>query len=348
MANEKKKLELDKNVDKKKVLDDLVLQINKTYGKGSIMTLGESKVANNISTISTGCLAVDIATGIGGIPRGRITEIYGPESSGKTTLALQTIAQCQKEGGICAFIDAENALDPQYAEALGVDLDNLFISQPDDGDQAINILRDLVYSSAIDLIVVDSVAALVPRAELEGDMENANIGQQARLMSKAMRLVTTSTFKTNTSVVFINQLREKVGVMFGNPETTTGGRALKFFASMRIEVRKADQLKSGADAYGNKAKIKIVKNKLASPFKTADVELLYGKGFSNESCILDMAIEKDIIEKSGSWFSYNDEKIAQGREKCLDFLSNNPDVFFEIENKVREAYGLPLKENKAE
>ena len=323
MANEKKKLELDKNVDKKKVLDDLVLQINKTYGKGSIMTLGESKVANNISTISTGCLAVDIATGIGGIPRGRITEIYGPESSGKTTLALQTIAQCQKEGGICAFIDAENALDPQYAEALGVDLDNLFISQPDDGDQAINILRDLVYSSAIDLIVVDSVAALVPRAELEGDMENANIGQQARLMSKAMRLVTTSTFKTNTSVVFINQLREKVGVMFGNPETTTGGRALKFFASMRIEVRKADQLKSGADAYGNKAKIKIVKNKLASPFKTADVELLYGKGFSNESCILDMAIEKDIIEKSGSWFSYNDEKIAQGREKCLDFLSNN-------------------------
>ena len=344
---EKKKEEVEKVVDKKKALEDVIAQINKTYGKGSIMPLGENRISYSDNSISTGCLAIDVATGIGGIPRGRITEIFGPESSGKTTLALQVIAQCQKQGGVCAFIDAENALDPQYAEALGVDLDSVLISQPDDGDQAINILRDLVNSGAVDLVVVDSVAALVPKAELEGDMENANIGQQARLMSKAMRMVGGVVFRTNTCVIFINQLREKVGVMFGSPETTPGGRALKFYASMRIDVRKTDQLKTGGDAYGNKAKIKIVKNKMASPFKTAEVELIFGKGFSNEASILDMAIEKKIVEKSGSWFSYNDEKIAQGKEKCIDYLENNPEVFNEIENKVREAYGLPLRKEEA-
>lgn len=346
MAVEKKKEE-EKVVDKKKALEEVIAQINKAYGKGSIMPLGENRISYSDNSISTGCLAIDVATGIGGIPRGRITEIFGPESSGKTTLALQVIAQCQKQGGVCAFIDAENALDPQYAEALGVDLDSVLISQPDDGDQAINILRDLVNSGAVDLVVVDSVAALVPKAELEGDMENANIGQQARLMSKAMRMVGGVVFRTNTCVIFINQLREKVGVMFGSPETTPGGRALKFYASMRIDVRKTDQLKTGGDAYGNKAKIKIVKNKMASPFKTAEVELIFGKGFSNEASILDMAIEKKIVEKSGSWFSYNDEKIAQGKEKCIDYLENNPEVFNEIENKVREAYGLPLRKEEA-
>ncbi|MCR4661494.1 MAG: recombinase RecA [Clostridia bacterium] len=346
MAVEKKKEE-EKVVDKKKALEDVIAQINKAYGKGSIMPLGENRISYSDNSISTGCLAIDVATGIGGIPRGRITEIFGPESSGKTTLALQVIAQCQRQGGVCAFIDAENALDPQYAEALGVDLDSVLISQPDDGDQAINILRDLVNSGAVDLVVVDSVAALVPKAELEGDMENANIGQQARLMSKAMRMVGGVVFRTNTCVIFINQLREKVGVMFGSPETTPGGRALKFYASMRIDVRKTDQLKTGGDAYGNKAKIKIVKNKMASPFKTAEVELIFGKGFSNEASILDMAIEKKIVEKSGSWFSYNDEKIAQGKEKCIDYLENNPEVFNEIENKVREAYGLPLRKEEA-
>lgn len=322
--------------DKLKALEKVVHEIEKEYGKGSIMTLDQNVAAQGIETISTGCIALDVALGIGGLPRGRIVEIYGPESSGKTTLALHAIAEAQKLGGITAFIDAEHALDPIYAQKLGVDLDKLYISQPDCGEQALNITEMLVESSAIDLIVIDSVAALTPKAEIEGEMDDNAVGMQARLMSKALRKLTPIINKTNTCLIFINQLREKIGVMFGNPETTTGGKALKFYASVRIDVRKADALKDTSGIIGNRTKAKIVKNKLAPPFKTAEFDVIYGKGISQAGCVLDMAVELGIIEKSGAWFSLNGSKIAQGREKARDYLESNPEITKQLETQIRE------------
>ncbi len=322
--------------DKLKALEKVVHEIEKEYGKGAIMTLDQNVAAQGIDTISTGCIALDVALGIGGLPRGRVVEIYGPESSGKTTLALHAIAEAQKAGGIAAFIDAEHALDPIYAQKLGVDLDKLYISQPDCGEQALNITEMLVESSAIDLIVIDSVAALTPKAEIEGEMDDSAVGMQARLMSKALRKLTPVINKTNTCLIFINQLREKIGVMFGNPETTTGGKALKFYASVRIDVRKADALKDTSGIIGNRTKAKIVKNKLAPPFKTAEFDVIYGKGISQAGCILDMGVELGIIEKSGSWFSINGEKIAQGREKARDYVESHPETRAEIEKAIRE------------
>ena len=323
-----------KNTDRKKALESAILQIEKQFGKGAIMKYGEGAALKNIEVIPTGCLALDIALGIGGIPKGRIIEIYGPESSGKTTVSLHIIAELQKQGGIAAFIDAEHALDPVYAANLGVDLDNLYVSQPDNGEQALDIADYLVDSGAVDLIVVDSVAALTPKAEIEGDMGASHVGLQARLMSQALRKLAAITNKKNACVIFINQLREKIGVMFGNPETTPGGKALKFYASVRLDVRKADTLKDGAEIVGNRTKVKVVKNKLAPPFKTAEFDIVYGKGISQSGCILDLAVAANIVEKSGSWFAYTGEKIGQGRDNAKNYLSANPAVMEEIKNKL--------------
>ena len=328
MADEKK------NTDRKKALESAILQIEKQFGKGAIMKYGEGAALKNIEVIPTCCLALDIALGIGGIPKGRIIEIYGPESSGKTTVSLHIIAELQKQGGIAAFIDAEHALDPVYAANLGVDLDNLYVSQPDNGEQALDIADYLVDSGAVDLIVVDSVAALTPKAEIEGDMGDSHVGLQARLMSQALRKLAAITNKKNACVIFINQLREKIGVMFGNPETTPGGKALKFYASVRLDVRKADTLKDGAEIVGNRTKVKVVKNKLAPPFKTAEFDIVYGKGISQSGCILDLAVAANIVEKSGSWFAYNGEKIGQGRDNAKNYLSANPAVMEEIKNRL--------------
>ena len=321
--------------DKQKELEQALLQIEKQFGKGAIMKLGEQPM-DNIEVIPTGCIVLDNALGIGGVPRGRIVEIYGPESSGKTTVSLHIIAQAQKLGGTAAFIDAEHALDPIYASHLGIDLDELYVSQPDTGEQALDICETLVRSGAFDVIVIDSVAALTPKAEIDGEMGDSFIGLQARLMSQALRKLTAITNKSKTCVVFINQLREKVGVMFGSPETTTGGKALKFYSSIRLDVRKIDTIKDGSDFVGNRTRVKVVKNKLAPPFKQAEFDIIYGKGVSNEGCILDLATELDIIEKSGSWFSYNGEKIGQGRENVKNYIINNPEFAEEVTNKIYE------------
>ena len=325
---------MDEN--KIKALDGIMAQIEKQYGKGAIMRLGASSADEGIEVLPTGCLPLDVAIGVGGLPRGRIIEIYGPESSGKTTVALHCIAETQKNGGICAFIDAEHALDPVYAKNLGVNLDELYVSQPDHGEQALDITASLVSSKAVDLIVVDSVAALTPKAEIEGDMGDSHAGLQARLMSQALRKLTAITAKSKTCIIFINQLREKVGVMFGNPEVTAGGKALKFYASVRIDVRKGDALSAAGAAYGNRTKAKIVKNKVAPPFKTAEFDIIYGKGISKGSCIVDLGVQCGIIEKSGAWFSYNGEKIAQGREKATDYFESNPEIAKEAQDKILE------------
>ena len=321
-----------------KALDGVMAQIEKQYGKGAIMRLGQVAGDTSIEVLPTGCLSLDLAIGVGGLPRGRIIEIYGPESSGKTTVALSCIAETQKAGGIAAFVDAEHALDPVYAKNLGVNLDELYVSQPDTGEQALDITASLVNSKAVDIIVVDSVAALTPKAEIEGDMGDSHVGLQARLMSQALRKLTAITNKSKTCIIFINQLREKVGVMFGNPEVTAGGKALKFYASVRIDVRKADALKDSEGAYGNHTKAKIVKNKVAPPFKTAEFDIIFGKGISNGSCLVDLGLQYDIIQKSGSWFSYNGDKIAQGREKAVDYLESNPEVAEEIKAKIMDAF----------
>ena len=328
---------IEKNNDKMKVLDAVLLQIEKQYGKGSIMRLGDEAGSTEIDVIPTGCLSLDIALGVGGLPRGRIIEIYGPESSGKTTVALHAIAEAQKMGGVAAFIDAEHALDPIYAKKLGVKLDDLYVSQPDTGEQALDICDALVRSSAVDIIVIDSVAALTPKAEIEGDMGDSHVGLQARLMSQALRKLTGIVNKSNTCVIFINQLREKVGVMFGNPETTTGGKALKFYASMRLDIRRTDTLKDADGAVGNRTKAKIVKNKLAPPFKQAEFDIVFGEGISQEGCIIDLGVQFGIIGKSGAWFSYNGEKVAQGKEKMRLFLKDNPELMKEMEEKIRAA-----------
>lgn len=328
---------IEKNSEKMKALDAVLMQIEKQYGKGSIMRLGDEAGNTEIDVIPSGCLTLDLALGIGGFPRGRIIEIYGPESSGKTTVALHAIAETQKLGGVAAFIDAEHALDPVYAKHLGVDLENLYVSQPDTGEQALDICDALVRSSAVDMIIIDSVAALTPKAEIEGDMGDSHVGLQARLMSQALRKLTAIVNKSHTCVIFINQLREKVGVMFGNPEVTPGGKALKFYASIRIDVRKMDTLKDAEGAMGNRTKAKIVKNKLAPPFKQAEFDIVFGEGISQEGCIMDMGIQFDIIGKSGAWFSYNGEKVANGREKMRQFLKDNPEISNEIQQKIRAA-----------
>ena len=335
------------NEDKLKALDAAIAQIEKQYGKGSVMKLGDAGKDMNIDVIPTGSLSLDIALGVGGIPRGRIIEVYGPESSGKTTVALHMVAEAQKMGGIAGFIDAEHALDPVYAENIGVDTENLYISQPDSGEQALEICETMVRSGAIDIIIVDSVAALVPKQEIDGDMGDAHMGLQARLMSQALRKLTGVINKSNCVVVFINQLREKLGVMFGNPETTTGGRALKFYASVRLDVRRQENLKQGGEIVGSHTKVKVVKNKVAPPFKNAEFDIMFGKGISKEGDILDLAAEKDVIVKSGAWYSYNGEKIGQGRENAKKYLADNPDIMNEVDRKVREAYGL-LEESAAD
>ena len=327
---------MDEN--KLKALDGVMAQIEKHYGKGAIMRLGQQAADEGIEVLPTGCLSLDLAIGVGGLPRGRIIEIYGPESSGKTTVALHCIAETQKAGGIAAFVDAEHALDPVYAKNLGVNLDELYVSQPDTGEQALDITASLVASKAVDIIVVDSVAALTPKAEIEGDMGDSHVGLQARLMSQALRKLTAITAKSKTCIIFINQLREKVGVMFGNPEVTAGGKALKFYASVRIDVRKSDALKDTDGAYGNHTKAKIVKNKVAPPFKTAEFDIIFGKGISKGSCIVDLGVQYDIIGKSGAWFSYNGEKIAQGREKAVDYFESNPDIYEEVKAKIMDAF----------
>ncbi len=321
-----------------KALDGVMAQIEKQYGKGAIMRLGQNAGDTNIEVLPTGCLSLDLAIGVGGLPRGRIIEIYGPESSGKTTVALHVIAETQKAGGIAAFVDAEHALDPVYAKALGVNLDELYVSQPDTGEQALDITESLVASKAVDVIVIDSVAALTPKAEIEGDMGDSFVGLQARLMSQALRKLTAITNKSKTCIIFINQLREKVGVMFGNPEVTAGGKALKFYASVRIDVRKADSLKDSDGAYGSHTKAKIVKNKVAPPFKTAEFDIIFGKGISHGSCLVDLGLQYDIIQKSGAWFSYNGEKIAQGREKAVAYLESNIEVANEVKQRILDAF----------
>ena len=322
------------NIDKKKALETALSQIEKQFGKGSVMKLGDYK-AMEIEAIPTGALSLDMALGIGGLPRGRIIEIYGPESSGKTTLALHVVAEAQKEGGEAAFIDAEHALDPVYAKKLGVDIDNLIVSQPDTGEQAREITESLVRSGALDVIVVDSVAALVPKAEIDGDMGDSHMGLQARLMSQALRKLAGAINKSKTVLIFINQLREKIGVMFGNPETTTGGRALKFYASVRLDIRKAENIKQDGEIKGSRTRVKVVKNKVAPPFREAEFDIVYGEGISRAGNILDMAVNMDIIEKSGSWFSYNGERIGQGRENVKKYLKQNPEILDEVESKVR-------------
>ena len=325
---------MSENSEKKKALDAALSQIEKQFGKGSVMKLGEYK-AMEVEAISTGALSLDMALGIGGLPRGRIIEVYGPESSGKTTLALHVIAEAQKQGGEAAFIDAEHALDPVYAKKLGVNIDDLIVSQPDTGEQALEITESLVRSGALDVIVVDSVAALVPKAEIDGDMGDSHMGLQARLMSQALRKLAGAINKTKTIIIFINQLREKVGVMFGNPETTTGGRALKFYASVRLDIRKIENIKQDGNVIGNRARVKIVKNKVAPPFREAEFDIMYGEGISKIGNIFDMAVNLDIIEKSGSWFSYNGDRIGQGRENAKKYLQDNPKILEEVEKKVR-------------
>ncbi len=334
--------------EKLNALNQALGKIEKEFGKGSVMKLGEA-TSMAIDVISTGSIGLDIAVGIGGLPKGRIIEVYGPESSGKTTVALHTIAEAQKKGGIAAFIDAEHALDPVYAKALGVDIDNLIISQPDTGEQALEIAEALIRSGAIDIIVVDSVAALVPRAEIEGDMGDSHVGLQARLMSQALRKLTGSIKKSNCVAIFINQLREKVGIMFGNPETTTGGRALKFYSSVRMEVRRIDSIKQGDKVVGNRTRVKVVKNKVAPPFKQVEFDIMYGEGISRVGDLLDIAAEADIVKKSGAWYAYNDTKLGQGRENVKKFLQDNPDLVKEIDEKVRHYYKLDeTRENAQE
>ncbi len=328
--------------DKQKALDAALSQIEKQFGKGAVMKLGDNNAQMQVEVVPSGSLSLDLALGVGGVPKGRIVEVYGPESSGKTTVALHMVAEVQKRGGIAGYVDAEHAMDPTYAKALGVDIDNLYISQPDDGEQALEIAETMVRSGAIDIVIVDSVAALVPRAEIEGEMGDSHMGLQARLMSQALRKLTGITNKSNCTVVFINQLREKIGITFGNPETTTGGRALKFYSSIRMEIRKSDVLKQGTELVGNRVKVKIAKNKVAPPFKTAEFDIIYGKGISREGDILDLAAEVDIVNKSGAWYAYNETRIGQGRENAKQFLRDNPDVCQEIENLVRQHYDLPV------
>ncbi|WP_419893716.1 recombinase RecA [Oceanobacillus kimchii] len=334
--------------DRKQALDMALRQIEKQFGKGSIMKMGENEIPK-IATIPSGSLALDVALGIGGYPRGRVVEIYGPESSGKTTVALHAIAEAQKQGGQAAFIDAEHALDPVYAKALGVNIDELLLSQPDTGEQALEIAEALVRSGAVDIIVVDSVAALVPKAEIEGEMGDSHVGLQARLMSQALRKLSGAINKSKTTAIFINQIREKVGVMFGNPETTPGGRALKFYSSVRLEVRRAETLKLGNDAVGNKARIKVVKNKVAPPFKQAEVDIMYGKGISKEGEVLDIGSDLDIVVKSGAWYSYNNDRLGQGRENAKQYLKENEEVLTEIHQSIRQHYKLDkVDEDKTE
>ena len=343
MAREEKSnvINRDMNKDEKlKALDAALTQIEKAYGKGSVMKLGDSRANMNIETVPTGSISLDIALGLGGVPKGRIVEVYGPESSGKTTVALHMVAEVQKRGGIAGFIDAEHALDPVYARNIGVDIDNLYISQPDNGEQALEITETMVRSGAVDIVIVDSVAALVPKAEIDGEMGDSHVGLQARLMSQALRKLTAVISKSNCIVIFINQLREKVGVMFGNPETTTGGRALKFYSSVRMDVRRIESLKQGGEVIGNRVRIKVVKNKIAPPFREAEFDIMFGKGISREGDILDLAAKENIVEKSGAWYAYEGSKIGQGRENAKNFLAANPEICLEIENKVRVKYGL--------
>ena len=343
MAKEEKVMVNNRNMnreDKLKALDAALTQIEKAYGKGSVMKLGDSGANMNIETVPTGSISLDIALGRGGVPKGRSIEVYGPASSGKTTVALHMVAEVQKRGGIAGFIDAEHALDPVYAKNIGVDIDNLYISQPDNGEQALEITETMVRSGAVDIVIVDSVAALVPKAEIDGEMGDSHVGLQARLMSQALRKLTAVISKSNCVVIFINQLREKVGVMFGNPETTTGGRALKFYSSVRLDVRRIETLKQGGEVIGNRVRVKVVKNKIAPPFKEAEFDIMFGKGISREGDILDLAAKDNIIEKSGAWFAYNGSKIGQGRENAKQYLADNPDILAEVEEKVRTKYGL--------
>ena len=333
--------------DKLKALDAAITQIEKSYGKGSIMKLGDSGANMNIETVPTGSISLDIALGLGGVPKGRVIEIYGPESSGKTTVALHMVAEVQKRGGIAGFIDAEHALDPVYAKNIGVDIDNLYISQPDNGEQALEITETMVRSGAVDIVIVDSVAALVPKAEIDGEMGDSHVGLQARLMSQALRKLTGIISKSNCCVIFINQLREKVGVMFGNPETTTGGRALKFYSSVRMDVRRVESIKQGGEVIGNHVRVKVVKNKIAPPFKEAEFDIMFGQGISKEGDILDLAVKDDIVEKSGAWYAYGGAKIGQGRENAKSYLREHPAVCAEVETKVREKHGLPADETVA-
>ena len=333
--------------DKLKALDAAITQIEKSYGKGSIMKLGDSGTNMNIETVPTGSISLDIALGLGGVPKGRVIEIYGPESSGKTTVALHMVAEVQKRGGIAGFIDAEHALDPVYAKNIGVDIDNLYISQPDNGEQALEITETMVRSGAVDIVIVDSVAALFPKAEIDGEMGDSHVGLQARLMSQALRKLTGIISKSNCCVIFINQLREKVGVMFGNPETTTGGRALKFYSSVRMDVRRVESIKQGGEVIGNHVRVKVVKNKIAPPFKEAEFDIMFGQGISKEGDILDLAVKDDIVEKSGAWYAYGGAKIGQGRENAKSYLREHPAVCAEVETKVREKHGLPADETVA-
>lgn len=339
-----------KDDNKLKALESAINQIEKNYGKGSIMKLGDQSAHMNIETVPTGSISLDIALGLGGVPKGRIVEVYGPESSGKTTVALHMVAEVQKRGGIAGFIDAEHALDPVYAKNIGVDIDNLYISQPDNGEQALEITETMVRSGAVDIVIVDSVAALVPKAEIDGEMGDSHVGLQARLMSQALRKLTAVISKSNCIVIFINQLREKVGVMFGNPETTTGGRALKFYSSIRLDVRRIEQLKQSGEAIGNRTRIKVVKNKVAPPFREAEFDIMFGEGISREGDILDLAANEGIIVKSGAWYAYKDAKIGQGRENAKAYLKENPAVMAEVEKMVRQKYELAddLKEEKEE
>ena len=330
------------NEEKQKALNSTIAMIEKQFGKGAIMKLGDVNVNSEIDVIPTGCLSLDLALGVGGVPRGRIMEIFGPESSGKTTVALHIIAEAQKMGGVAAFIDAEHALDAAYAKALGVNTDELYVSQPDTGEQALDICESLVRSSAVDVIIIDSVAALTPKAEIEGDMGDAHVGALPRLMSQALRKLTAITNRSKTCVIFINQLREKVGVMFGNPETTPGGKALKYFATIRLDIRKADALKNDGEIIGNRAKCKVVKYKVAPPFKVADFDIIYGHGISQEGCLIDLGVEYGFLTKSGAWFSYNDTKVANGREKMRDYLKDNPEVMAELDSKIRQAHKAAL------
>ena len=335
------------NEDKLRALDAALGQIEKQYGKGAVMKLGDSAANMNVETIPTGSLSLDIALGLGGVPKGRIIEVYGPDSSGKTSVALHMVAEVQKRGGIAGFIDAEHALDPAYAKNIGVDIENLYISQPDNGEQALEITETMVRSGAVDIIIVDSVAALVPKAEIDGDMGDSHVGLQARLMSQALRKLTAAISKSNCIVIFINQLREKVGVMFGNPETTTGGRALKFYSSIRLDVRRIEALKQGGEMVGNRTRIKVVKNKVAPPFREAEFDIMFGKGISKEGDVLDLAASVGIVQKSGAWFAYGGDKIGQGRENAKAYLREHPEIMDEIEHKVRVAYGL-IKEEAPE
>ena len=328
------------NEEKKKALDAAIAKLEKDFGKGAVMKLGDSGAHVNVETVPTGCLSLDLALGLGGVPKGRIIEVYGPESSGKTTVALHMIAEVQKRGGIAGFIDAEHALDPVYAKNIGVDIDELYISQPDSGDQALEITETMVRSGAMDIIVVDSVAALVPKQEIEGDMGDSHVGLQARLMSQALRKLTPVISKSNCVVIFINQLREKVGVMFGNPETTTGGRALKFYSSVRMDVRRIETLKQSGEMVGNRTRVKIVKNKIAPPFKEAEFDIMFGKGISKEGDILDLAVKCDLVSKSGAWFAYNGDKIGQGRENAKTYLSEHPEIMEELEQNIRAHYHI--------